>query len=217
MNRPALSALLLAFALPAVPAWALEWKTTEATIKAAPLQRTAQTEFAFTNAGTQPVTITSVDTSCDCLEAAPSARTIAPGASGTIQAHFSVGNAVGTLQRMIVVSTDDGKPATVLTVQLEIPEVARFSPRSVEWKLGAAPDEKAVEIVIAEGVEVALHDVQATTTAFALRLETLQAGRHYCLHVTPKSTAAIASAAFRLSGKSADGQDIVVSAYGVVR
>src|SRR5688572_2851916 len=87
----------------ATAASALEWKSQQMSIKAAPLQRTAETVFEFANTGDRPVTITGIDTSCDCTEATPSAKTFPPGASGTLKAHFSLTGAAGTLQRMITV------------------------------------------------------------------------------------------------------------------
>ena len=101
---------LLALVLVA-SASALEWKTQHLTIKAAPLDRTAQTAFDFTNTSDKTVTIKSVDTSCDCLEA----------------------------------------------------------------------------------------------------------GRRYCLHISPPNTHEVANAAFRLIAKTASGQELVFSAYANVR
>jgi|SRR6478736_1474715 len=211
---------LLAFLAPLLvtaSAFALEWKTTQLSIKAAPLQRTAEASFEFTNTGAKPVTITGVDTSCDCLEAKPSAKTFAPGAHGTIDAHFNLGGATGTLRRMIIVSTDDGSSPTALSVALEVPEIALLTPRSVDWKLGGPGGEQIVEIEVVAGVQLAISDVQATSDAFTHRLETVTAGRRYRLHLAPKDPAQPANAAFRLFAKSATGEELVFSAYANVR
>jgi hypothetical protein len=197
--------------------FALEWKTTDLAIKAAPLQRTAEATFEFTNTGAKPVTITSVDTSCDCLEARPSAKTFAPGAHGTIDAHFNLGGAYGTLRRMIIVSTDEGSSPTALSIALEVPEIAQLTPRSVEWKLGGPGGEQTVEVVVVAGVQLAINDVQPTSDAFAHRLETVEAGRRYRLHLSPRDPAKPANAAFRLFAKSATGEELIFSAYANVR
>jgi Protein of unknown function (DUF1573) len=203
--------------LTASTGFALEWKTTQVSIKAAPLQRTAEASFEFTNTGSKTVTITGVDTSCDCLEAKPSAKTFAPGARGTIDAHFSFSGSYGTLHRMIIVSTDDGQSPAALSVELEIPEIALLTPRSVDWKLGGPGGEQTVEIEAVAGVEVAIHDVQATSDAFNQRLETVKAGHHYRLHLSPKNPAQPANAAFRLFAKAGNGEDLIFSAYANVR
>ena len=210
-------AAFLALLLAATTASALEWKTTQLSIKAAPLQHTAEASFEFTNTGTKTVTITSVDTSCDCLEAKPSAKTFAPGAHGTIDAHFNLGGAYGTLRRMIIVSTDDGQSPAALSVELEVPEVAQLTPRSLDWKLGGPGGEQTVEIEAVAGIELTIHDVQPTSDAFNHRLETVAAGHHYRLHISPKDPTQPANAAFRLFAKAGNGEELIVSAYANVR
>ncbi|MEJ1971627.1 MAG: DUF1573 domain-containing protein [Lacunisphaera sp.] len=216
MKRASLT-LLFAAILVALPAAALEWKTTQLSIKAAPLQRTAKATFDFTNTDAKTVTITGVDTSCDCLEARPSAKTFAPGAHGTIDAHFSFGGSYGTLHRMIIVSTDDGQSPAALSVELQIPEIAQLTPRSVDWKLGGSGGEQTVEIEAVAGVALTIHDVQPTSDAFNHRLEVVKAGRSYRLHLSPKDPAKLANAAFRLFAKAGDGEELIFSAYANVR
>lgn len=207
----------LTLALAALPAFALEWKTTHLELRTAPLQKTTETFFEFTNSSDKTVTITDVESSCDCLDATASAKVIAPGASGRIHAKFTVGDRFGLYQRTIFVSTDESKVPVALTVQLDVPEFATVTPRSVEWKLGAPAAEQTVEIAVADGLELTFSTVQATSDAFAARLEIVEAGRRYRLHITPKSTQEAANAAFRLYGRTPAGQNLVLSAYGNVR
>jgi len=207
---------ILAFLLAALSAPALEWQTQHQSVKAAPLQKTAETSFEFTNPGSKPVTIIGVDTSCDCTEATPSAKVIAPGAAGTIHARFSLTGAAGTLQRMILVRTDEGESAQ-LTVELEVPDVARITPRSVEWKLGAEPKEARVEIEIVPGLDVTIGAIRPTSDHFTHRLEVVEPGRHFRLYLAPKSTAKPTNAAIRIYARAANGEDLVFSAYANVR
>jgi len=207
----------LVLLLVATSASALEWPTQELTIKAAALDRTAQTAFAFTNKSDKTVTIRSVDTSCDCLDAKASAKTFAPGASGTINARFTLGGRFGTYSRTIIVSTDDGQEPAALRVTIEIPEVATLTPRVVDWKLNAVATEQTVAIEVTPGVELTINDVQPTSEDFTFRLETVTAGHRYLLHVTPKSMARVANAAFRLSATTATDHEMVFSAYANVR
>jgi len=217
--KPSFTALVLSVVACVVvpPSAALEWKTTELSIKAVPLQRTAETTFEFTNSGDRAVTITNIDTSCDCTEATPSAKTFAPGASGTIKAHFNLTGAAGTMHRLITVSTDEGQPATALAVDLEVPEVARLTPRSVEWKAGTAASEAVVEIEVATGIELTIGAVKPTNDAFTHRLETVEPGRHFRLYLVPKDATKSTNAAFRLYARAATGEDLVFSAYANVR
>lgn len=208
---------LLALLLVATDAIALAWKTTHLSIKGVPLQRTGETAFEFTNTSDRPVTITGIHTSCDCTEATPSATTFPPGAQGTIKAHFSLTGATGTVRRMILVNTDEGNPATSLTVELTIPEIAQLTPRAVEWKVGTSPSEAAVEIEVAGGIELTIERVTPTSDGFTYRLETVKPGRHFRLHLAPKDATKTANAAFRLFAKTATGEALVFSAYANVR
>ncbi len=214
---PARLPFLLLMALLAARAPALEWKTQHLAYRAAPLQKSAELSFDYRNAGTAPVTVTSVDTSCDCLAATVTAPTIAPGAAGAIQVRVALGDRFGSLQRSIVVSTDEGSAPTVLTIALEVPETATLSPRSLEWNLGAAATEQVVDVVVADGVTLVVTQVQSTSGAFAYRLETVEPGRHFRLHVTPRSTATGANAAFRLFSRANDAEDVLLNAYANVR
>jgi hypothetical protein len=209
--------LSLTLALTAITAPALEWKTTHQSVKAAPLQSMAETFFEFTNRGDKPVTILSVDTSCDCLDAEPSEKVIAPGAAGRIRARFTVADRSGVFQRIIIVTTDDTKEPAALTAELDVPEVAKLTPRSLEWALHSPADTKTIELTIAEGLALTLGEVRPTSDAFTARLETLEAGRRYLLHLTPRSTAEAASAAIRIHATSATGRALIFSAYGNVR
>ena len=209
--------LCLLFPALAVSTLALDWKTKALSVKAAPLQRIAETAFEFTNTSAKTVTILGVDTSCDCTEATPSAQTFAPGASGRITARFHLGDRQGVFERMITVTTDDAKEPVNLRVQLDVPELATLTPRSVDWKLNGPAWEKTVDIVITDGVELTVTQVLPTSGLFNHRLETVTAGRHYRLYLSPQSTKEVSNAAFRIYAKAKDGQDLVFSAYGNVR
>ncbi len=214
MKSLAAAILLLSVAVPVV---ALEWKTQHLSLSPAPLQKNAEAYFEFTNSSVKPVTILRVDSSCDCLEATPSAKVIAPGASGRINARFSLADRYGQLRRTILITTDESASPVALTVQLDVPEAVALTPRSLEWKLAGENTEQAVEITVAPEVSLIITEVKGTSDAFVTRLETVSPGKHYRLHVSPRSTQSAASAAFRLYAKSADGQAVVFSAYGNVR
>ncbi|HEY8995265.1 MAG TPA: DUF1573 domain-containing protein, partial [Lacunisphaera sp.] len=216
--KPHFPTLTLSIALcGAISAPALDWKTTQQIVKAAPLQSTAETAYEFTNRGDKAVTILSVDTSCDCLDAEPSVKVIAPGDTGRIRVRFTIADRSGVFQRLIVVTTDDAKEPAVLTAELNIPEIATLSPRSLEWPLHGPVDPKVVEITIAEGLDLTLGEVRPTSEAFTARLETLEAGRRYRLHLTPRSTAEAVNTAVRIHATTPTGRALIFSAYGNVR
>jgi hypothetical protein len=217
MKRPLLCLLALLPFTAGVPVLALDWKTQQLTLKAAPLQKTAETTFEFTNTSAKTVTILGIDTSCDCTEATPSAQSFAPGASGRILARFTLGDRQGVYERSIAVRTDEAQEPVSLHVQLDVPELASLTPRSLEWKLNSPVTEQTVEIRVAAGLELTLNSVKPTSDFFTSRLETVEPGRLYRLHLAPRHTREVANAAFRLYAKAGTGQDVVLSAYGNVR
>jgi hypothetical protein len=56
-----------------------------------------------------------------------------------------------------------------------------------------------------------------TSGEFSARLETVEVGRRYRVYLKPPATTQAANAAFRIVGRAASGQDVIVSAYGNVR
>lgn len=213
--RPALLCAL--FASAKVGGFALEWKTQTLSFTTAPFQATQEAVFTFTNTGPKPVRILDVESNCDCLDAAADRPVYAPGESGVIKSSYTVGDRLGLYERRIKIVTDEGPEPVRLLVRIEVPELVTLAPRSVAWTLNETVAEKAVELEVIPGLRIEFTRVQPTSGDFAARLETIEPGRRYRVHLRPPSTAQPANAAFRIFGRAATGQDIVVSAYGNVR
>jgi len=213
--RPAL--LCGFFACTTLGGFALEWKALTLTFTTAPFQATQEAVFSFSNTGTKPVRILDVESNCDCLDAAADRQVYAPGESGVIKTNFTVGDRLGLYERRIKVVTDENPEPVRLLVRIEVPELVTLSPRSLAWKLNETATEKAVDLEVIPGVKIEFTRVQPTSGDFDARLETIEAGRRYRVHLKPPATTQPANAAFRIFGRAASGQDIVVSAYGNVR
>lgn len=196
---------------------ALEWTTRSFEGEARPLQKTMRVTFAFKNSGPAPVNVHDLRTNCDCLEAGTDKLTYAPGESGVVTATFTVGQRYGLYERAVTLVTDEAASPHRLTVRIDVPEPAAFSPRTLEWKLGTEPREQTADLVVADGIALDFGEVLPSNRNFRARLETLEPGRRYRLLVAPVSTADPANGALRVKGKSADGEEIVVSAYANVR
>lgn len=201
----------------ALPCIALEWKAQTLTFTTAPFQTTQEATFVFTNTGAKPVKILEVESNCDCLDAAADRQIYPPGATGSIKTTFTIGDRLGLYERRIKVVTDESPEPVRLLVRIEVPEIVALTPRSVAWKLNEAPIEKSVEVEVIPGVKINFTRVLPTSGDFAARLETIEAGRRYRVHLKPPATAQPANAAFRVFGQAPSGQEIVVSAYGNVR
>lgn len=198
-------------------AFALDWSSRQLALAARPLQRQLEASFAFQNLSSKPVTIRTVRTNCDCLEAQTDKLTYAPGESGTLTARFTTGDRLGLYERAIDVVTTESDTAVRLTVRIEVPPAATVTPLNLLWPIGVEPAPKPVEVRVADGIEIDFTETFATNDRFTTRLETIAPGRHYRVHVTPAATAEFANAAIRISGRARNGDTVVVSAYANVR
>lgn len=196
---------------------ALEWQVHEAKLAPGPLQRTADARFTFRNTGVAPVTIRSVQTNCDCLNAATDKLVYAPGESGQLTARFTTGDREGLYERAITVVASDSPAPQRLTVMIDVPRAAVVAPVNLLWPIGSAAESKSVDVRVADGIEITFSATYATNAAFSSKLETVTPGRRYRVLITPAATSAEANAAIRIEGRASTGENIVVSAYANVR
>ena len=200
-----------------VPCAALDWKSRELSLTTAPFQTIQEAAFEFTNRGGKPVTIREVSSSCDCLDVSADRMAYAPGESGVIRFKFTVGDRLGQYERQVKVATDESPEPVRLLVRIEVPELVTMTPRSVAWKLHEPAIEKVVELEVIPGVTINFTRVLPTSADFHARLETVAAGRRYRVYLQPPATTQPANAAFRIHGRAASGQELIVSTYGNVR
>jgi len=215
-SRRAASALL-GFALAAAPAWALDWENRELSVRVAPLQAEVAVEFSFLNSGDQPVAIAEIRTNCDCLAAESDRPRYAPGERGVIKARFTTGDRLGLYERSILVVTDEGGDPARLAVKVDVPAPAEASPRTVDWRVNAAAEPRAIELAVAPELAIDFTSAVSTGAGFDVRLEPVEAGRRYRVVVMPKSTAERTSAAIRIRGTERAGREVTISAYAYVR
>jgi len=200
------------------PAAALEWTATTLDARAAPFQKTVTLVFNFRNDGKKNTHLLDLQTSCSCLSARSDKKIYAPGEAGQITAEFSAEEPPGVYERWIQVVTDDRLTAPQrLTVRIEIPEPALLVPRSLEWKLNGTADGKSAELRANGALRISFTQAVPTNDAFTVRLESVIPDQVYKLIVIPRTTATVANAAIRITGRDTTGHDILISAYANVR
>ncbi|MDP2138274.1 MAG: DUF1573 domain-containing protein [Candidatus Didemnitutus sp.] len=195
----------------------LNWISTSVDTTTAPFQATLDVAFGFKNPGNRLVTVLAIQTNCECLAATTDRPSYEPGATGVVTARFTVGDRLGLYERSITVVTDDGSPPQRLAVRVMVPEVATLTPQNLTWPIGGIAGEKTVEVSPTGEGKINFVEAFASSGDFRVRLEVVSEGRHYRLQVMPLRTDAPASAAIRLKGATASGQEVVVSAYASVR
>ncbi len=199
-----LTALL--FLAAAAPAFAgLAWEKTRETFTATPGQVMIRAAYPFKNTGNKTVTITGLVSSCSCTTAGLTKTAYAPGEGGAITAAFAVGERTGLQTKTIRVTTDDGT-VQELVLQGEIPELLRIQPPFVYWKTGSAPEEKTVELEAMGPLKI----LSATSgnPDIEVRLEPVEEGKRYRLHLKPKRTSAPLNTTIELKTDPAPGKGI---------
>jgi hypothetical protein len=160
----------------------LEWKTTDIALKTEIGQEQAVAVFPFRNAGDKPVRIIALDPSCSCMAAEPGKELYAPGESGEIRVAMALTGYVGHLRRSVAVETDDpDHKFTDLTLTVDIPEPVAITPRFLFWRVGDQPEEKSLEIVVAEPAMTTIGGVECDNPRFRARLAPGPAGRYRLL------------------------------------
>lgn len=206
----------LALLVPAALRAGLEWETLRVAQRAVLGQESAEGVFRFTNTGNAPVTITGISSSCGCTVPALEKRTYAPGESGEIVAKFTFGGRLGRQVKTVAVTTDEpGARPTVLTFDVEIPEVITARPLFLLWRRGDAVAAKAVAVRVVDVSSVDDLSVQVGDERFAAELQPTDEPGEYRLLVTPRSTDIAANAAIRLTARAGGGMRQLTVIAGV--
>lgn len=179
--------LLLVVATPVLGQ--LKWDNPEQSFVPKLLDTQVVAKYRFTNAGTVPVTINDVRTSCGCTTAALKKKEYAPGESGEIEAKFEIGGRTGHQEKSIFVITSPGSAQpTVLRLKVDIPEVVKIEPQFVMWRLGEQPEPKTIRIAVPDGVPAKIVSVEADNQAVKLELHQIRPGKELEVEVTPPGT-----------------------------
>lgn len=104
--------------------------------------------FRFENAGTAPLIISNVRTSCGCAAALISKREIAPGKTGEIKITFNTKGYAGNQTKLIYVDSNDPRqPKTQLAVKaaIEVPPRPQIELDRYAIDLGLILESEAIE------------------------------------------------------------------------
>lgn len=130
--------------------------------------REATADFAFTNTGRRPVTITALEPSCGCLQPRLDKRTYAPGESGIFSTRIQTATEKpGPKEYTITVRYSDPTPReTRLTFKVTLPErQIVVEPRGLMvYQFGeAAPVEREIMVTDLRGRALLVTSAQAST------------------------------------------------------
>src|SRR4051812_36204627 len=92
----------------------LKFEQTDIELHPTPADANAVAHFKYENAGSKPIHISNVQTSCGCTVASLKSNDVAPGDKGEITATLSIGNRTGLQHKTLTVMTDDPEhPQTI--------------------------------------------------------------------------------------------------------
>ena len=196
---------------------ALTWERLRAEVTVKPGENAAVASFRFTNPGPKPVRLTTVQPGCDCLRVEVAKRDFATGESGQIDVRMDLTDRAGPQENEVLVGTDEEPDRrTILKIKVNIPEVVRCTPQMTVWRRSEPLAEKAVDVVVvAPSAELAAPVFNLAE--IAVRVETVEAGRHYRLVLRPTSTAPDGVRVVRCKLALADARTYAFSVYGMVK
>lgn len=167
----------------------LRWEQKTVCLDVHPLQVEEQTVFHFTNTGTEPVDILSVQTSCGCLKAIANTNRITPGGSGAIAATFDFRDKTGPQRKSIAVrSSDNPKQPAILYVEANIPEVYTLETHRLEWSLTGDREPKTCRMKNRLNEPVRLISASSSSDQFTVELKTIRDGFEYEVLVRPEKS-----------------------------
>ena len=129
--------------------------------------------FAFANRGDAPLTVEKVSSSCGCTAALASAKVLAPGENGEIQASFDSTRFRGEVSKTVYLYTNDpAQPMVQLLLKGNVQVEVALEPQLVNF--GTVAPRKTVRStvhLINQGKrEVRLEGLETTTPELAARL-----------------------------------------------
>lgn len=166
----------------------LHFESDKVEVDAGPGDDTVEVKFAFRNDLDQPVEVVSILSNCGaCLVAEATEGEIAPGASAEIRAVFRTGRFSGTVnQHLNAVFRSGGETfRRVLGVAVTIPEVVVIEPPTIRWDISGELNEQHFTVRMALDEPIHLLQASVSREEFSLRIEEVEEGRLYRVHVTP--------------------------------
>ncbi|MDP6359271.1 MAG: DUF1573 domain-containing protein [Planctomycetota bacterium] len=145
--------------------------------------------FSFANVGDYPVTVTRVETVCNCTVTRMAKKMYEPGEGGEIFATLAFQGRQGTMQRPVFVHTDDrSKKKITLNLKAHIPLLAEVKPLAVFWRRGEQRTPKTMRIKFVTESPTRLIRVDKKSDAVSTKIKEIKKGREYEVVVTPSST-----------------------------
>jgi hypothetical protein len=122
--------------------------------------------FAFSNTGDAPLNVEKVSSSCGCTAALASAKVLAPGESGEIQASFDSARFRGAINKTVYLYTNDpARPMVQLQIKGTVREEVTLEPQLVNFGTVSPKRTVTAKVVLVNQGEQEVRLGKAETTA----------------------------------------------------
>lgn len=152
---------------------------------------TKEVEFVYTavNTGSEPITITNVDSGCACIEESVDPKVIPPGESARISAIYSTEKLSGLAEKIIAISTDQPNIRDAfLTVKLEMDPIYTIDNSLTTWKKGKKAETRIVNFEVVRDKPIHVLSAKPSRSEITAKVEEIEKGKKYRIHLTPSST-----------------------------
>jgi len=202
--RLLLLSILSVFLMPVLTSAEMATELPIIELKPKPEDESVTTSFVFHNKGTKPVKVLSIDSACSCLSAALDKAVYEPGEKGTGTAEFKVSSFTGRHEKSVHVQTDDPAQSDwVITFVLEVPEVIKIEPKTLQWWLGDEAQAKTTKVTMLGDRPLIIKGITSTRENVEFSWKEITPGREYEVTVKPKNTTEVMLGALKIETDSA--------------
>lgn len=172
-------------------------------LKPKPEDEVITTDFVFHNKGTRPVRVLTIDSACSCLSASLDKAVYMPGEKGVGKAEFKISSFIGRHEKSVHVQTDDpAQPEWVINFAIEVPEVIKIEPKTLQWWLGDAAETKVTRVTMMGNEPMKITGITSTRERVEFSWKEITPGREYEVTVKPKDTAEVMLGALKIETDS---------------
>lgn len=172
-------------------------------LKPKPEDEHVTTEFVFHNKGSKPVKVLKIDSACSCLSASLDKAVYQPGEKGVGKAEFKISSFTGRHEKTVHVQTDDpAQSEWVVSFVIEVPEIIKIEPKTLQWWLGDSAEAKVTRVIMQGSEPMKITRITSTREQVEFSFKEITPGKEYEVTVKPKSTAEVMLGALKIETDS---------------
>lgn len=172
-------------------------------LKPKPEDESITTDFVFHNKGTKPVKVLSIDSACSCLSASLDKAVYQPGEKGVGKAEFKISSFIGRHEKSVHVQTDDpAQSEWVINFVIEVPEVIKIEPKTLQWWLNDPAEPKVTRVIMMGAEPMKITNITSTREQVEFSWKEITPGKEYEVTVKPKNTTEVMLGALKIETDS---------------